>query len=78
MPRSAGCDTDEMTMTAKETSDRIIRFDGAGLPVVSLSIAVDADGSVHTGVNSPLAQIRQVGQGPGPHPGTRRTAVNPR
>jgi hypothetical protein len=35
-------------MTAQETIDRIIRFDGDGLPVVSLYVAVDADGSVCT------------------------------
>jgi peptide subunit release factor 1 (eRF1) len=47
-------------MTAQKTIDRILRFDRDGLPVVSLYVAVDPDGSVHTRVNSLLDQIRPL------------------
>jgi peptide chain release factor subunit 1 len=47
-------------MTVQETIDRILRFDRDGLPVVSLYVAVDPDGSVHTRVNSLLDQIRPL------------------
>jgi peptide chain release factor subunit 1 len=47
-------------MTAQKTIDRILRFDRDGLPVVSLYVAVDPDGSAHTRVNSLLDQIRPL------------------
>jgi hypothetical protein len=47
-------------MSAENTIDRILRFDRDGLPVVSLYVAVDPDGSVHTRVNSLLDQIRPL------------------
>jgi len=53
-------------MTTHEQIDRIIRFDGGGLPVVSLFVRVEPDGSPHTGrdvqtrVNSMLDPVRAL------------------
>jgi peptide chain release factor subunit 1 len=47
-------------MTVQETIARILRFDRDGLPVVSLYVTVDPDGSVRTRVNSLLDQIRPL------------------
>jgi Bacterial archaeo-eukaryotic release factor family 10 len=47
-------------MTPQKTIDRILRLDRDGLPVVSLYVAVDPDGSTHTRVNSLLDQIRPL------------------
>jgi peptide chain release factor subunit 1 len=49
-------------MTTHETIDRIIRFDGSGLPIVSLYVRVDPDNSVHTRVSSLLDQVRPIGR----------------
>jgi len=49
-------------MTTQETIDRIIRFDGDGLPVVSMYVRVEPDNSVHTRVSSLLDQIRPLGK----------------
>jgi peptide chain release factor subunit 1 len=55
-------------MTTHEQIDGIIRFDGGGLPVVSLYVGVEPDsspqndGAVHTRVNSLLDPIRAVGK----------------
>jgi peptide chain release factor subunit 1 len=53
-------------VTTQEQIDRIIRFDGDGLPVVSLYVGVEpdsspqSDGEVHTRVNSLLDPIRTL------------------
>jgi peptide subunit release factor 1 (eRF1) len=53
-------------MATQEQLDRIIRFDGDGLPVVSLYVGVEPDGSpqsdggVHARVNSLLGPVRAL------------------
>lgn len=49
-------------MTTQETIDRILRFDGDGLPVVSMYVRVEPDGSVHTRVSSLLDQLEPMGK----------------
>jgi peptide subunit release factor 1 (eRF1) len=62
MPRSVSRDAEKTQMTAQATIDRIIQFDGDGMPVVSVYVPVEPDGSVHTRVSSLLDQIRPLGR----------------
>jgi hypothetical protein len=48
MPGSAGRDTEETDDDSAGNDRPDHRFDGDGLPAVSLYVAVDADGSVCT------------------------------
>jgi peptide chain release factor subunit 1 len=48
-------------MTTQETIDRIIRFDGDGLPVISVYVQVDPGPSVHTRLSSLIDGIRPLG-----------------
>jgi peptide chain release factor subunit 1 len=49
-------------MTTQETIDRILRFDGDGLPVVSMYVRVEPDNSVHTRVSSLLDELEPLGK----------------
>jgi peptide chain release factor subunit 1 len=44
-------------MMTQETIDRILRFDGDGLPVVSAYVRVEPDGSARTRVSSLVDQV---------------------
>jgi hypothetical protein len=48
-------------MTTQDTVDRIIRFDGAGLPVISVYVVVEPGPSVRTRLSSLLNGIRPLG-----------------
>jgi peptide subunit release factor 1 (eRF1) len=49
-------------MTTQETIDRIIRFDGDGLPVVSVYVQVEPDNSMHTRLSGLLDQVQPLGK----------------